>query len=715
MSYNQSYLGTKNVSYTDSDKSDFVNLPGIYIGIIKAFDIKSRSGRVWVYIPNLGGPDPDNQKNWRLVSYASPFMGRTTGAGSDYNTVTQQSNTFLRSTQSYGFYMSPPDVGSEVICCFIEGRLDGYWFACVNPSPTRHMIPAIGSVPVNQIDPFSIEEFGLQSLIRTDLSYPVAEANENWLGLYNSNGGFLPDIPKPLHVPQALNLIGQGLESDQIRGAISSSSQREPISSVFGFSTPGRPFGSQDPANDPDLQNKLQTGNFNPKDFQVTTRVGGHSLVMDDGDIYGKTNMVRLKTSAGHQLLMNDSEGLIYISNATGTAWIELTKQGDVLVYGARDLSIRTQGNLMMHSDKSISFFAARDFNVKTGSSIKLESNLIQNKANGALNFYGKQAQIKSQTSMGISAGGAMSIKSTSIMQLNGSKIALNGGSGGSSPSAEPASLKVYSLPDAKNQDLFWVAVPESLKSINYRVPTHEPYIRGSIQREIERQTAILESEASQNTDIEGNPISPETVNSTQGTDAAEVTLLTGSAPTDTFITQPAPLASLGNMDQTSVAALFAQNSYNASNGNYDYVSSNGELGKYGLKVDTLKSLGYVVDSTNQTLSSVRNENNWIGKDGITSYQDFINNREVQERAQYIYSRQVFAELQSAGLITQTTSTEESAGLLNAALNTSVGDVYQWYTTGFATNNSTIVESYNRGRFSQTQVSIIQSSNQSKV
>lgn len=714
MSYNQSYLGTKNVSYTDSEKSDFVNLPGIYIGIIKAFDIKSRSGRVWVYIPNLGGPDPDNQKNWRLVSYASPFMGRTTGAGSDYNTVTQQSNTFLRSTQSYGFYMSPPDVGSEVICCFIEGRLDGYWFACVNPSPTRHMIPAIGSVPVNQIDPFSIAEFGLESLIRTDLSYPVAEANENWLGLYNSNGGFLPDIPKPLHVPQTLNLIVQGLESDQIRGAISSSSQREPVSSVFGFSTPGRPFGTQDPANDPDLQNKLQTGNFNPKDFQVTTRVGGHSLVMDDGDIYGNTNMVRLKTSAGHQLLMNDSEGLIYISNATGTAWIELTKQGDVLVYGARDLSIRTQGNLMMHSDKSISFFAARDFNVKTGSSIKLESNLIQNKANGALNLYGKQAQLKSQTSMGIVAGGAMSIKSSSIMQLNGSKIALNGG-GGSSSIAEPSALRTFSLPDAKNENLFWVAVPDSLTSINYRVPTHEPYIRGSIQQEIARQTDIIESESSQNTDIIGNPISPEDVSSSQGLNVAETTMLTGSAPTDFFISQPTPLAALGNLDQTAVAALLAQNSYNASNGNYDYVSTDGELGKYGLRVDTLKSLGYVVDSTDQTLTSIRNENNWIGKDGISSYEDFISNREVQERAQYTYSRQAFAELQSLGLITESTSSEESAGLLNAALTTSIGEVYQWYTTGFTSNNLAVTESYNRGRFSQTQVSIIQSSNQSKV
>lgn len=715
MSFNQPYLGTKNVSYADTDKSEFANLPGIYIGIVKGFDNKTRSGRVWVYIPNFGGPDPDNELYWRLVSYASPFMGRTTGPGSEYSEVTQASNTFLRSRQSYGFYMTPPDVGSEVICCFIEGRIDGYWFACVNPSPTRHMIPAIGSVPVSQIDPYSIAEFGLESLIRTDLSYPVAEANENWLGIYNSGGGYLPNIPKPLHVPQALTLIAQGLESDQIRGAVNSSSQREPISSVFGFSTPGRPFGTQDPANDPELQTKLETGNFNPADFKVTTRVGGHSLVLDDGDIYGKNNMARLKTSAGHQLLMNDTEGIIYVSNAAGTAWVELTKEGDILIYNARDLSIRSQGNIMMHSDQSISCFANGDFKVRTGRSIQLESNVIQNKATGVLNLFGKQAQLKSQTTLGVIAGGAMSIKSGSVMQINGSKIALNGAGGGSSVS-EPTSIKLYRLPDATNENLFWVATPESLTSINYKVPTHEPYIRGDIRQEISRQTTLLDQEST-TTDINNNPISPEENTNLIAVGPAEAENYTVSdpAPVDSFISQPPATGSIGNLDQNSVTSLFAQDSYNSSNGQYNYEGTNGELGKYALDVPTLKSLGYLTDNTEETSVSIQNPNNWIGKDGISSAEDFLSNQSVQERAQFSYARNVYAELQSLGIITTATSKEESAGLLNAAINTSPDTVAQWYFSGTSGNNPRVTDFYNRGRFSQTQSLIVTQSIQSRA
>ena len=117
----------------------------------------------------------------------------------------------------------------------------------------------------------------------------------------------------PSHDMQLKNLYRQGLISDNQRGVISSSSQRESPSRVFGFSTPGRIL------------------NYNtefPK--EVFQRAGGHSLVMDDGDASGRDNLVRLRTSAGHQIMMNDSAGIIYIISASGKNWIEMGADGSV-------------------------------------------------------------------------------------------------------------------------------------------------------------------------------------------------------------------------------------------------------------------------------------------------------------------------------------------------------------------------------------------------
>jgi hypothetical protein len=144
------------------------------------------------------------------------------------------------------------------------------------------MTPAIGSVELSYISQESISESGLGPYLLPGKFYPVAETVES-ADVYGKSS-FLPNLQKPLHIPQTIRLIVQGLDSDNVRGAISSSSQRDPVSTVFGFSTPGRPFGNQDPATDPNIAQKLVSGEFNPATYNVTTRVGGHSLVMDDGD-----------------------------------------------------------------------------------------------------------------------------------------------------------------------------------------------------------------------------------------------------------------------------------------------------------------------------------------------------------------------------------------------------------------------------------------------
>lgn len=711
MSYNRPYLGTKQPDFIDPLKADIPMQSGIYVGLVKQHDTNTRSGRLHVYIPQFGGPDPGARENWKLVSYASPFLGTTTGSLGEYARPTPNDNTFLKSSQSYGFYMTPPDIDTEVLCCFLPGSNEGYWFACVNSDITRNMTPAIGAVDYKYISPASIKESGLESYLLPDKLYPVAETID-YYSVYGKAAN-LSSLQKPLHIPQTIRLIVQGLDSDNVRGAITSSSQRDPISAVFGFSTPGRPIGSQDPASDPNIKQKIDSGNFNPESYKVTTRIGGHSFVMDDGDIYGNDNLVRIKTAMGHQIMMNDTEGFIYVANSNGTAWVELTKDGDILVYGANDFALRTQGNIMLHSDNNISMYARRNINMQAGSSVKMAGQLVQANAETALNFYGKQAQIKSGSSMAMVAAGPMSIKAGGPIAINGSAIALNGGGAGVGEVNPPTAINLYQLPDAKN-NVVWYVQPGALVSSNYKVPTHEPYIRGNASATIQQQKTQLESLPR---DVNGNPINPPVGYGSVGPKAAASQPLTRNAPAGSFIAQPDPVDGIGNLDKDQLRAYMAQTGYSESSSNYKAENQFGYQGKYQLGSAALQDLGYVKAGTPQTPEALNNPNNWTGKDGITSADDFRNSGDVQEKAMYNYTKSNYARLERNGVITSTTTAEETAGLLSAAHLVGAGGATNWYRTGQVTtdaNGTSASTYYNRGVYSQTQVPVITASNATK-
>lgn len=79
--------------------------PHPYVGIVKNNLDPTRSGRVQVWIPDLGGVE-DEKQNWRTVGYASPYMGYTTNPN-----LSDQSDTFTSVTNTYGMWMVPPDLG----------------------------------------------------------------------------------------------------------------------------------------------------------------------------------------------------------------------------------------------------------------------------------------------------------------------------------------------------------------------------------------------------------------------------------------------------------------------------------------------------------------------------------------------------------------------------------------------------------------------------
>jgi putative chitinase len=365
-----------------------------------------------------------------------------------------------------------PDIGNQVICTFIAGDPNrGFWFACINPNLSHHMVPAMGTS--GSVDN-NLTSDGLKAKYDpTTSKWPVAEFNQNTTDAIKAGW---TNNPKPVHEFQANVLIQQGLDRDGMRGAIGSSSQRESPSTVFGISTPGRPLN--DPMDNPQYQTKLQAGTLTEADTAVTGRKGGHTFVMDDGSTTGVDQLVRLRTAGGHQLLMNDSERVMYLANSDGSVWMEFTGGGHINVFSAAGINMRTDGEFNLH--------AGKDINMHSGGSIKMSADV-------SINSQAKDYTIKAGTSVSIQSGkigvladGSLSLQSANGGWLSDGKIALQGSKVLLNTEAPAAVTPVEDLKTNKQTDTgwddkkgLWINQADVFESIATITPSHEPWPRG--------------------------------------------------------------------------------------------------------------------------------------------------------------------------------------------------------------------------------------------
>ena len=124
-----------------NDAGDATLVTEPVIGIVKSTIDSIRTGRIYVYIQRFGAEDPDNPNSWTPVRYMSPFYGLTPTTSPN-----EGFGTFEGNSHSYGVWNSPPDIGTQVICIFIDGKTNyGYYIGCVPEPEALHMVPAMGA------------------------------------------------------------------------------------------------------------------------------------------------------------------------------------------------------------------------------------------------------------------------------------------------------------------------------------------------------------------------------------------------------------------------------------------------------------------------------------------------------------------------------------------------------------------------------------------
>jgi hypothetical protein len=439
---------------------------GPYVGRVMNNIDPARLGRLQVFIEAFNaGSDNQDQSKWTTVSYMPPFYGVTPPG----KTADNDSGTYPGNPNSYGMWFTPPDLGLQVMCVFINGdRSQGYYIGVLPENGLTHMIPAIGAES-NYVTTNANQE----SYFADAPLLPVTELNSNNNKLDNAGRFF--DQAKPVQSVVAASLFQQGLAKDTERGPIRSSSQRESPSAVFGISTPGTAIyqGGLKPA---DIRQKLNSGAVKPAELEVIGRMGGHTFVMDDGDINGRNQLFRLRSAKGHQFMMNDSNNFIYLIHANGQTWIELGQEGTIDVYSTNSVNVRSQGDVNIHADQDINMYAGRNFNIKAKNNFTVEAGV-----NASITA---QADLKlySKATIGVKADGTLALESASGSWAAGSGFVVSAGgidfNGPAAPAVDvPKELEKVLLDSTTfSTSKGWEVEKDKLETIVPRAPTHEPW-----------------------------------------------------------------------------------------------------------------------------------------------------------------------------------------------------------------------------------------------
>jgi hypothetical protein len=492
--------------------------PGPYIARVVSHLDKTYMGQLQVELLRTGSGNTPSESSLHRVKYMSPFYGVTPESA-----VGISPDDYNETQKSYGMWMVPPDVGTRVMVIFVDSNpKDGYWIGCIMDEAANFMVPGIAATQKVVEDPDSDNAGNLGRV-------PVAEYNKK----ADKSGEDIGQISvnptnayKPRH-PFTDVLVEQGLEFDDSRGITTSSARREIPSMVFGISTPGpvdrRPGAKQAPIGKSEW--KI------PNAF--VSRLGGSTFVMDDGDDKwlrkttategppeyanledGETDgqpdlphneLIRLRTRTGHQILLHNTEDLIYIGNARGTSWIELSSDGKIDIYAEDSISVHTKQDFNFYADRDFNIEVGRNFNLKVAerhqTEVGMDKICIVN-GNVAIQVDGTKDEtvtgavtqsfeatwdvttgdavnITTGSDLNLNVSGASVVSSSGDFTISAANTAIDGGNinfnsgiagdaGTATAATPPEPLSTFENPDEADGTL-----PES---IMLRIPTHEPW-----------------------------------------------------------------------------------------------------------------------------------------------------------------------------------------------------------------------------------------------
>ncbi len=238
---------------------------------------------------------------------------------------------------------------------------------------------------------------------------------------------------------------------------------------------------------DPNGSTGIMDKNYDSHTYSITTP-GFHSFSMDDRM---ENCRVRLRTTSGHQILMDDTNERIYIATAKGNNWIEMDEAGNIDIFTTNKVSIRSAQEINMTSDKTIRMYAKEGIHMKSDNDIRIQAkqdihvktdtNIRQKAGKDIFNQAEGNINLKSKLDTSLYAGAILNIKSVAELKLM-SGSSTNMTAGGDIRQTAP---NIYQNGPTAATASEAVSANEQAAFYTNRIPDHEPWARMMTQSDI--------------------------------------------------------------------------------------------------------------------------------------------------------------------------------------------------------------------------------------
>lgn len=351
-------------------------------------------GRLRVLCPALNDTEQRTLKEDDLnkipwASYMSPFGGASStlsrGPTSDQTA----------GDLAYGFW-AIPTVGAQAIVMCIDGDPQlRVWIGCLHEHLTPHTMPhgRFFGTPTSIDGPGSSAESPIKRL-RVNLKLAFGSVYEFF--------------------SRAADYSVAAVNNDVIEDSTSSivDSKNKLITLPNGLTieySQGYARGKRD------------TSSLSTNECQTTAWVspGFHAISMDDRS---ENCRVRIRTTTGHQILLDDSNERILINTNAGRSYIEMDANGNIDIHADRQLSFHSTKDMSFTSDGKIRFRAQEGIHMLSGKDIRFAA---------ATDIHSQSANIHSHTSESIflHAGANLHAKAATNIHITAATSNVSGSS----------------------------------------------------------------------------------------------------------------------------------------------------------------------------------------------------------------------------------------------------------------------------------------------
>lgn len=453
------------------------------LGIVVETNDPQQMGRVRVVCQRWGDTFDQNINNIPWAVYVSPFGGQT-HVGTRGSGI-QESQGGI----AYGMW-AIPKVGAQVlVMCIDSDPNQRAYFGCVYDQHTPHTLPH-GRFMYD--DHPSLDNTISPSGPYTSREQPIEPLNTNMKQAFGNKAA-----PNYEWQNRAADYTASALDVQNMGSTASGVADDKDIVKDGWTSRQGYDTNRQDP----DAPAPYTGKSYDSMVYSFTSP-GFHSFSMDDRM---ENCRVRLRTTSGHQIIMDDTNERIYIATAKGENWIEMDQTGNVDIYASNKVNIRSKQTINMTSDDTIRMTAAKGIHMVSGGeirmqaaediSIKTNTNLRSSAGQGLYIQSGTDINILSGSVLNLNANSTLNVLAATTLMLTasndvnisasgrvlttGSEVHLNGPTAGTATEASPAA----------ERPAMWTN----------RVPDHEPYARTMTKNDFTHEPELSYNDANVN------------------------------------------------------------------------------------------------------------------------------------------------------------------------------------------------------------------------